>query len=65
MDSRSVAGGLAAIDVQDLAGYERRRLQKQDSADHVLDLAHTADWVEGREEFVSFRRVHRGLDDPG
>ena len=32
-------GGLAAVDVQDLAGDVRRRLQEQDAVDHVADLA--------------------------
>ena len=37
---RSVAGDLATVDVQDLAGDERRRLQEQDAVDDVADLAH-------------------------
>lgn len=35
----SVSRALAAIDVQDLSGHERRRLEIDDSADHILDLA--------------------------
>jgi hypothetical protein len=37
---------LAAVDVQDLAGHERRRLEIEDSSDHVLDLADSADGVQ-------------------
>ena len=37
---------LAAVDVQDLSGRERRRLEIQDSADHILDLANPADGVQ-------------------
>jgi len=35
----SVAGDLPAVDVEDLAGDVRRRLQEQDAVDHVADLA--------------------------
>ena len=34
----SATGDLAAVDVQDLAGDVRRRLQEQDTVDHVADL---------------------------
>ena len=36
----SVTGGLAAVDVQELAGDVRRVLQEQDAVDHVADLPH-------------------------
>ena len=38
-----MAGDLAAVDVQDLAGNERRRLQEKDAVDDVADLAHVPD----------------------
>ena len=46
--ARSVAGGLAAVDVQDLAGDERRGLQEEDAVDDVADLAHAPERVERR-----------------
>src|SRR4051794_4680368 len=41
--SCSVAGALAAIDMQDFAGHERRVFEKQHRIDDVADLAHPAD----------------------
>ena len=40
LGTRSVADDLAAVDVQDLAGNERRRLEDDDGVDDVADLAH-------------------------
>ena len=61
--SGSVAGDLAAVDVQDLAGDERRRLQEEDAVDDVADLAHAPERVEPGERVVGLRRVLRRLDD--
>jgi DNA-binding CsgD family transcriptional regulator len=59
-----VAGGTAAVDVQDLAGDVRRRLQEQDAVDHVADLAGPAHRRQPvAQPFVAVGRVHRGLDD--
>jgi hypothetical protein len=59
-----VAGDLAAVDVQDLAGDIRRGFLEQDVVDHVADL--TGPPERGppiAEMLVAFRRVLRGLDD--
>jgi hypothetical protein len=40
LGARSVVGDLAVVDVQDLAGNERRRLEEDDGVDDVADLAH-------------------------
>src|SRR5258705_7566922 len=61
----SVAGALAAIDVQDLAGDEARAFQEQDRVDDVLALSHASDRMQFCKEVVRLRRVHRGLDDAG
>ena len=45
----SVAGALAAIDMEDLAGHEARGFEVEDRVDDVGDLAHTADRVQGGE----------------
>ena len=62
--TRSVTGGLAAVDVQDLAGDVRRCLQEQDAVDDVADLADAPE--RGKpvtESVIAVRRVHRRLDD--
>ena len=60
----SVTGALAAVDVQDLAGNERRCLQEEDAVDDVADLAHVPEWGELRAKCgVAFRRMHWRLDD--
>jgi hypothetical protein len=41
----SVAGALAAVDMEDLAGHEARRLEVKDRFDDVGDLAHVPDRV--------------------
>ncbi len=46
----SVARALAAVDVQDLAGDERRVLQVEHRVDDVVDLADAADRVQCRQE---------------
>ena len=56
-DGWSVAGALAAVDVQDLAGHERGAFEIQDRVDDVADLAHAADRVQRGE-----RRVRLGAD---
>src|SRR5437764_10361295 len=50
LGTRSVAGDLAAVDVQDLAGNERRRLEDDDGVDDVADLAHVPYRGEPRAE---------------
>ena len=42
----SVAGGLTAVDVQDLAGDERGPLEIEDPVDDVADLAQPAERVQ-------------------
>ena len=51
---RLVAGDLAPVDVHDLAGDVRGRLQEQDGADDVADLAHPAEGAAGRPARRSF-----------
>ena len=61
-----MTGDLAAVDVQDLAGDERRRLQEEDAVDDVADLADVPNRGElGAEPGVALRRMHRRLDDAG
>src|ERR1700704_2174216 len=38
---RSMSGALAAVDVRDLSGHERYRLDVEDSTDHILT---TQEW---------------------
>ena len=58
-------GGLAAVDVQDLAGDVGRRLQEQNGVHHVADLAGPAERGKpAAQVLVAFRRLVRGLDDP-
>src|SRR5215469_5191859 len=59
----SVAGDLAAVDVQDLPGDVRRGLQEQHAVHHVADLAYAERGKLVAEIFVAFRRVLRGPDD--
>ena len=56
----SVSGGLAAVDVQGLAGDERGSLEVEDRVDDVADLAHPAQRVQGRQALVG-RRVVSGV----
>ncbi len=58
-----LAGVLAAVDVQDLAGDEAGRLEVDDGVHDVARLAHPADRVQAGERLVVLDRVHRGLDD--
>src|SRR5579863_4957199 len=60
---RSVAGDLAAVDVQDFAGDEGRGLQEENAADDVADLAHMAEGVERAKRLVALRRMPGRLDD--
>src|SRR5262245_43780313 len=61
----SVAGTLAAIDVNGLARHEARRLQIEDRADNLRDLAHTAKRVHLGEVRMCFDGMHWRLDDAG
>src|SRR5271155_73185 len=58
----SVSCALAAVDVQDLPGHERRRLEIEDPTDHILDLAHPADGVQRAHPGVGARLVYRRFD---
>src|SRR3954465_4735017 len=60
----SVAGDLATVDVQDLAGDERRRLEEHDRVDDVADLSDVPHRGEPcAEPGVARRGMGRGLDD--
>src|SRR3954452_17019218 len=59
----SVAGDLAAVDVQDLSGDERRRLQEENPVDHIADLTDASERVEPSERVVRLRGMLRRLDD--
>src|SRR5258706_15204018 len=61
----SVAGALAAIDVNGLAGDEGGAFQEQDRVYDVSDFSHASDWMQVCKEFVSFGSMHRRLDDAG
>ena len=58
MARRSVPGALAAVDLQDLAGNERRRLEVEHAADDVVDLANSPERVYGSQAGVGARVVH-------
>jgi hypothetical protein len=60
--TRSVSSALAAVDVQDLSGHERRRLEIEDSTDHILDLAHPTDRVQRAHPRVGALVVNRCFD---
>ena len=53
-----MARDLAAVDVQDLAGDERRRLQEKDTVDDVADLAHVPHRELRAELGIALRRMH-------
>src|SRR5215470_8006320 len=59
----SVAGALAAVDMEDFAGHEARLLQIEDRVDDVGDLAQAADRVQAGKLRISLDRMHRRLDD--
>jgi len=61
---RSVTGAHAAVDVQELAGDERSRLQVE-HADDVTHFAPTAHRMHGGDEPVGLLGVHEGLDGAG
>src|SRR5712664_3643538 len=61
----SMAGALATIDVQDLAGDKGSVFQKHDRVDDVLNFSHTSDWMQLRFEIMCFRSVHRRLHNAG
>jgi hypothetical protein len=58
-----VTSALAAVDVEDLARHEGRRIQIQNSVHDIAHLAHVTDRVQCPERLVGFRSVHRRLDD--
>ncbi len=58
-----VPGALAAVDVQDLSGHEGRRLEIEDSTDHVLDLAHPTDGVQRAQSRIGALVVDRRFDN--
>src|SRR5580693_2695936 len=59
----SVAGALAAVDVQDLSSHELGGLQIRDRFDDVADVAHPADRMQRGERVVGLLGVHRSADD--
>src|SRR6266478_2369634 len=61
----SMAGALAAIDMQNFARDERCRFQVEDRADNVGDLAHMSDGVKEPERLIGFRGMHGSLADAG
>src|SRR5882757_6551820 len=63
LGGRSVAGALAAVDVQDLAGHELSGLQISDRFDDVADVTHPADRMQRSERVVGLLGVHRSADD--
>src|SRR2546421_3316630 len=58
----SMSRGLAAVDVQRLAGDETRLLEVEDPLDDVADLTHLPDRVSGGLAVVGRGVVHRRLD---
>jgi hypothetical protein len=58
-----VARALAAVDMKDFARHEAGRLEVEDRADDVGDLAHAADWVQVGELRMRLEGMHRRLDD--
>ena len=58
-----MARALTAVDVQDLASHETRRLEIQNRSDDVGDLSHAAQRLQGAQPAVPIGRVHWGLDD--
>jgi hypothetical protein len=59
----SAASALATIDVEELAGDERRGFQIEHSPDDVGDCAQPSLWVHGGERGVVVLGVHRSVDD--
>src|SRR5712675_604433 len=64
-EALSVAGALAAVDMQDLAGDERRGFQEQHGIDDVAGFSHAADRMQRGKEVMCLWSMHRGLDDAG
>ena len=60
----SMTCALSAVDVKDFASHEGGRLEVEDRANDVGDLAHVADGVQGIELRMRFDGVHRRFDDP-
>src|SRR5262249_42172606 len=58
-----VAGALAAVDVEDFAGHEARRLEVENRFDNVGDLAHMADRLKSPEGLMGLDRVNRRLHE--
>ncbi len=54
-----MAGALAAVDMQDLAGDEARPFEIKDRPDDVVDLTHTPDRMHCRETLVGRGRMQR------
>jgi hypothetical protein len=61
----SVAGALAAIDLNSLACHEAGRFKIEDCADDIGDLAHTAKRVQLGELRMCFGGMRRHVDDTG
>jgi len=58
-----VARALAAVNVKDFARHEAGRLEVEDRADDVGDLAHMAQRVQGAQLRMRLNGMHRRLDD--
>jgi len=56
---------LAAIDIQRFAGDEAGTLQIEHGIDDFAHLTQAADRMQGAEELMRFRRMHRRPDDTG
>lgn len=62
LEEYSMTGDLAAIDMQNFACHERRRIQIQDRFDDVAHFAHAAHWMQRAEFRVQVRGKQRSLD---
>src|ERR1700744_4120338 len=58
----SMAGALAAVDMEDFARHEVRRFEVEDRLDDVGGLAHAPYRFKRRESVLALDRVHRRLD---
>jgi len=57
-----VRGGLAAVDVQDLARDKGGLLEVEDAVDHVADVAYPTERVQGFQYRVRIRVMQWGCD---